>query len=194
MQGTSIGPNVLFGTRDVACIIYRARGERVYVHLSSIESSIDGLRITGPNVDTLLADYRAAWKQFSTATLPLSLPFYPFPFCPPAFSRLPAMPAFQFFSLFLFFFFFFFFWSFVSSLFLCLLLSLCRLSSLCTRRHQSAGPIGECFHPDESSRPEARKEIGADFVFFWSGRPPVGRFVSHDFRNIGRASAKFVSP
>ena len=109
MQGTSIGPNVLFGTRDVACIIYRARGERVYVHLSSIESSIDGLRITGPNVDTLLADYRAAWKQFSTATLPLSLPFYPFPFCPPAFSRRPALPAFQFFSLFFFFFFFFFF-------------------------------------------------------------------------------------
>ena len=73
------------------------------VHLSSIESSIDGLRITGPNVDTLLADYRAAWKQFSTATFPLSLflflPLYPFPFCPPAFSRRPGLPAFHFFSL-----------------------------------------------------------------------------------------------
>ena len=83
---------VTIQTRGVTCIIYRARGEscwRMCVHLYGIEPGIGGLRITGSNVDTLLADYRAALKQFSTATLrlslSLSLPFYPFPLLFPGF-------------------------------------------------------------------------------------------------------------
>ena len=142
---------VTIQTRGVTCIIYRARGEscwRMCVHLYGIEPGIGGLRITGSNVDTLLADYRAALKQFSTATLRLSLSLSlslstPFPFCSPAFFRRPDLPGF-----------FFFFQS------------LPRFSFLCTRLYQSAGSIGECFHPDESSHPEARKKIGLNFVPF----------------------------
>lgn len=66
---------------------------------------IDGLRITGPNVDTLLADYRAAWKQFSTATLlpspasALARPRFPAS-CPvPSFSRRTSLAHLSFFQL-----------------------------------------------------------------------------------------------
>ena len=183
-QGTSSGPNVLFDkTHDVACIIYHARGES-WLYSASIEHWVEYRWIT---------DYRPE-RGHPISRLPRGLEtiFYghisslSFPFSPSlSFSLLSTsfFPTtrsacisffFSFFSL--------FFWSSVPSLFPFLLLSLCRL---CTRRHQSAGPIGECFYPDESSHPEARKEIAPDFVSFCSGRPPpVGRFVSHDFRNI----------
>lgn len=160
---------VTIQTRGVTCIIYRARGEscwRMCVHLYGIEPGIGGLRITGSNVDTLLADYRAALKQFSTATLrlslSLSLPFYPFPLLFPGF--FPATRSAWI---------FFLFPISPSVLFpLYAALSERRLDRWVLPSRRELSPRG------------AEKDR-AEFCSFLVLSPPLlHRFVSHDFRNI----------